>query len=94
MKSRGESPNVFCNHVRHPQLCREILLVGRAAGSRDWIVDQISQTNGVSKKEAKEEEEEEEKAEEEEEEDLERLTRTGPKRLHVHYKYILSKFNA
>ena len=25
---------------------------------------------------------------------LERLTRTGPKRLHVLYKYILSKFNA
>ena len=25
---------------------------------------------------------------------LERLTRTGPKRLHVHYRYILSKFNA
>ena len=25
---------------------------------------------------------------------LERLTRTGPKRLHVRYKYILSKFNA
>ena len=24
---------------------------------------------------------------------LERLTRTGPKRLHVLYKYILSKFN-
>ena len=24
----------------------------------------------------------------------ERLTRTGPKRLHVLYKYILSKFNA
>ena len=27
-------------------------------------------------------------------EDLERLTRTGPKRLHVLYKYTLSKFNA
>ena len=25
---------------------------------------------------------------------LKRLTRTGPKRLHVLYKYILSKFNA
>ena len=25
---------------------------------------------------------------------LERLTRTGPKRLHVLYKYTLSKFNA
>ena len=25
---------------------------------------------------------------------LERLTRTGPKRLHALYKYILSKFNA
>ena len=25
---------------------------------------------------------------------LERLTRTGPKRLHILYKYILSKFNA
>ena len=24
---------------------------------------------------------------------LERLTRTGPKRLHILYKYILSKFN-
>ena len=25
---------------------------------------------------------------------LERLTRTGPKHLHILYKYILSKFNA
>ena len=49
---------------------------------------------GGRERETQREREREREEEEEEEEYLERLTCTDPKRLHVLYKYILSKFNA